>query len=98
MTMTRQRQDTTKMRILVFGNAGSGKTTLARRFGAERGLTVLDLDNVVWVSSEVDVLRPDAEIAAELAAFVGTHPAWVIEGCYGRWMEHLLGQCTEMFF
>jgi adenylate kinase family enzyme len=86
------------MRILIFGNAGSGKTTFARRLGAERGLAVLDLDNVVWVSSAVDVFRPDSEIAAELAAFVSANPAWVIEGCYGRWMEHLLPHCTEIIF
>ena len=86
------------MTILIFGNAGSGKTTLARRLGAERGLTVLDLDNVVWSPTEDGVFRPDSEIAADLAAFVCAHPAWVIEGCYGRWMEHLLPHCTEIIF
>src|SRR5437667_1252594 len=33
--------ESSTMRILVFGNAGSGKTTFARRLGAERGLAML---------------------------------------------------------
>lgn len=86
------------MRVLVFGNAGSGKTTLSRKLVAQHGLAMLDLDNVVWVSSEVDVFRSDTEIMEALEAFVRTHASWVIEGCYGRWMEHLLPRCTEIIF
>ncbi len=86
------------MRILLFGNAGSGKTTLSRRLGAHHGMAVLDLDNVVWVSSGTDEFRPDAEIVADLAAFVRDHSTWVIEGCYGKWMEHLSPHCTEIVF
>jgi RimJ/RimL family protein N-acetyltransferase len=86
------------MRILVFGNSGSGKTTLARRLGAQHRLTVLDLDNVVWSPSEAGVFRPDVEIVEALVTFVQANPLWIIEGCYGKWMEHLLPQCTEMIF
>jgi len=59
---------------------------------------VLDLDNVVWVSSEVDVFRPDAEIVEAVSTFVQANPSWIIEGCYGKWMEHLLPQCTDIIF
>ena len=34
----------------------------------------------------------------DLDAFVAAHPAWVVEGCYGRWMKHLQPHCTEMVF
>lgn len=33
-------------RIIVYGNAGAGKTTLARRFERELDLPVLDLDSI----------------------------------------------------
>jgi ribosomal-protein-alanine N-acetyltransferase len=86
------------MRILVFGNSGSGKTTLARRIGAQHQLAVLDLDNVVWSPTEPGVFRPDAEIADALASFVQANSSWIIEGCYGKWMEHLLPHCNEIVF
>ena len=86
------------MRILVFGNSGSGKSTFARRLAAQHGLTVLDLDQVVWSRTEFAKFRPDEEIIRELDAFAAASPSWVVEGCYGRWMEHLQPHCTEMVF
>ena len=84
------------MKILVFGNSGSGKSHFSQRLAAKNGLRVLDLDTVVW--SAVAVFRPEHEIIAELLRFVQTNPSWIIEGCYGRWMEHLLPHATEMVF
>jgi len=86
------------MRIIVFGNSGSGKTTFARRLSALHNLTILDLDNLVWSRTELAKFRPDEEIIRELDAFVAAHQSWVVEGCYGRWMEHLQPHCTEMVF
>ncbi|MFT7214503.1 MAG: adenylate kinase family enzyme, partial [Granulosicoccus sp.] len=36
------------MRIHVTGDAGSGKTTLGKKIGAELNLPVFGLDQVVW--------------------------------------------------
>ena len=84
------------MRVLVFGNSGSGKSRFAKRLAAKSGLRVLDLDTVVW--SQVAVFRPDHEVIAELLRFVQANTSWIVEGCYGRWMEHLLPHATEMVF
>jgi adenylate kinase family enzyme len=35
-------------RILIYGNSGSGKTTMARAVAAELGLEHLDLDLIAW--------------------------------------------------
>ncbi len=86
------------MNVLVFGNSGSGKTWFAHRLAAKHGLRVLDLDTVVWSATEYAVFRPDAEIIGDLSQFVQSAEGWVVEGCYGRWMEHLLAHCTEMVF
>jgi adenylate kinase family enzyme len=89
---------TRAVRILVFGNSGSGKSTLARQLANQRGLTVLDLDQVIWSRTDFAKFRPDEEIIRELDAFVAVNPGWVVEGCYGRWMEYLQTHCTEMVF
>ena len=86
------------MRILIFGNSGSGKSTLARRLSSQHGILILDLDGLVWSRTEYAVLRPEADILADLMTFVRSNDSWIVEGCYGRVMEHLLGACTEMVF
>jgi adenylate kinase family enzyme len=83
-------------RILIFGNSGSGKTTMARALARERGLPHLDLDSLAW--AEAAVRRPLAESVALIEGFVARHPEWVIEGCYGDLLEVVLPHCTELRF
>ena len=89
---------TRAMRVLVFGNSGSGKSTFAKQLAARHNLNLLDLDNIVWSRTEFAKFRPDEEIIRELDAFVAANPSWAVEGCYGRWMERLQLHCTEMVF
>ena len=84
------------MRVLVFGNSGSGKSYFAQGLGAKHGVPVLDLDRVVW--SDAAVFRPDAEIVEALHHYVQANSSWIIEGCYGRWMSHLFPHATEIVF
>src|SRR5438105_1224028 len=86
------------MKVLVFGNSGSGKSTFAKQLAARHHLEWLDLDQVVWSQKEFAKFRPDREIVHALEAFVAANPVWVVEGCYGRWIEHLQGFCTELVF
>jgi hypothetical protein len=64
-------------RIAVIGNAGTGKSTLARRTAEALGIECFHLDNLLW--------RPGWQMAPE-AEFVRSHArlleqsAWVIEG------------------
>lgn len=84
------------MRVLIFGNSGSGKSCFAKRLARENGCPVLDLDTVVWSSSAE--FRPEADILTDLERFVEANPSWIIEGCYGRWMERMLPHATEVVF
>ena len=84
------------MRVLVFGNSGSGKSVFAQRLAARHGVPVLDLDTVVW--SDTAVFRPDSDILGDLSQYVQAATSWIIEGCYGRWMEHLRPHATEIVF
>src|SRR3954467_2796580 len=83
-------------RIIVYGNAGSGKTTRARRLSEELGVPRLPLDQIAWGAEAVR--QPLADSLAALKAFIDANPGWVIEGCYGDLVETALPRCTELHF
>jgi adenylate kinase family enzyme len=79
-------------RVVVYGNAGSGKTTMARSLG----LPILSLDHIAW--TEGAVRAPLAESLEALDAFLAANPEWVVEGCYGDLIEAAVRHCTELRF
>ncbi|WP_293079289.1 hypothetical protein [Moorena sp. SIO3H5] len=48
-------------KILIFGNSGAGKTTLALKLQVELSLPILDLDTITWIPDLPGVRREDAE-------------------------------------
>jgi adenylate kinase family enzyme len=83
-------------RIVLFGNSGSGKTTMARELARKYGLAHLDLDSLAW--SRPGVRMPVAMSAERIRMFVDEHPEWVIEGCYGDLLEEALSFASEVRF
>jgi hypothetical protein len=64
-------------RIVVIGNAGGGKSTLARKLAQGRGLTHIEIDRLLWqdnwvLTPEVDYQRRHREIVEQ--------DDWVIDG------------------
>ena len=64
-------------RIVVIGNAGTGKSTLSRRIGALLGIEVFHLDTILWKpgwqrASDDEFIARQSEILRR--------PAWVIDG------------------
>ena len=86
------------MRILVFGNSGSGKTSYARIVSEKHGLEHLDLDSIVWEPNQIAVERPPEAILASLDTFLAAHEKWVIEGCYGELVEAAAPHSSELVF
>lgn len=86
------------MRLLIMGNAGSGKSTRARALAAQHDLVHLDLDTIVWEPGKIAVARPPGQVQAELLAFATTRDRWVAEGCYGDVIEAALPYCSELVF
>jgi adenylate kinase family enzyme len=86
------------MKVLVFGNAGSGKSTYAKALAEREGIPHLDLDTIVWEPGQIAALRPADAIHASLAEFLAANPAWVIEGCYGELIEAAASRATELIF
>ena len=66
-------RESSSHRVLLFGNSGSGKTTMARALAKEHGLVHLDLDSIAWTSP--GVRRPTAERPALEAPERPTHAA-----------------------
>jgi adenylate kinase family enzyme len=86
------------MKVLVYGNSGSGKSTYARALAAQHGLAHLDLDAIVWKPGKIAVPREPQAVLASLVAFISTHQKWVIEGCYGELVEAASTHCTQLVF
>ncbi len=85
-------------RVLVFGNAGSGKSTYAAGLARRGCLVHLDLDTLVWEPRRVAVPRPAVLVQQDLQNFLEAHTHWVIEGCYSEWIQLASTQCTELVF
>lgn len=64
-------------RILIVGNSGGGKSTLARRLGEKLGLPVIHLDVLFWEPGwvEIDDDLFHVEVARALQG-----PAWICDG------------------
>jgi adenylate kinase family enzyme len=86
------------MRVLVFGNSGSGKSTYARAQAIRHGVPHLDLDSIVWEPGQIAVQRSAETIRKSLDEFLSSHDAWVIEGCYSDLVKAAAGGCTELVF
>ena len=70
------------MRIAIFGNSGSGKSSAAREAAKLSGIPVLDLDTIVWEPDRIAVRRPVKAIHAALQEFDGD---LLLDRC--KWVE-----------
>ncbi len=84
------------MRIVLLGNAGAGKTTLARHLMGGEEIYRLSLDEIAW--GDGVERRPLADSLALLEEFMGQHDQWIIEGCYSDLVAAALPHCTELIF
>lgn len=86
------------MKLLIFGNSGSGKSTFAKAMAERHNLAHLDLDAIVWEPGKIAVARTSDAILADLDRFITNHERWVIEGCYGELVEAAAPACDRLIF
>lgn len=85
-------------RILITGNSGSGKSTMAAQIAAEYGLPHLDLDTLAWDKASPTQRRSLIENRNELFCFIQAHNEWVIEGCYSDLLSLAVSHCDKLIF
>ena len=82
-------------RILIIGNAGSGKTTFAKQLAKKLQLPLVHLDRLYWYGSWEHLSRDqfDAALQAELEK-----EAWILDGNFNRTIPYRLAYCDTVFF
>jgi adenylate kinase family enzyme len=84
------------MRLVLLGNAGAGKSTMARGIKGDGSISRLSLDQIAWDDGPK---RKPLEVSLRmLSDFIQSNKEWVIEGCYGDLIEAALPYCTELRF
>ncbi|USR92031.1 shikimate kinase [Phormidium yuhuli AB48] len=84
------------MKIIILGNAGAGKSTLARRLLAKQTAARLSLDEVAFHGGTERRVLQDS--LADVTHFIANHESWIIEGCYADIIEPILPYCEELIF
>ena len=84
------------MKILLLGNAGAGKSTLASLLCGGRDLPRLSLDEVAFADGAER--RPLADSVARCEQFLAGKTDWIIEGCYADILQALLPHADQLLF
>ncbi len=82
-------------RILIIGNAGSGKTTFAKKLAEKTGIPIIHLDKMYWTGNWEHIGRDefDSILQNELEK-----PEWIIDGNFNRTIPHRLKYCDTVFY
>src|SRR5687767_8178275 len=76
-----------RVRVMIVGNGGAGKSTLARALGERTGLPVVHLDALYWQPGWVEPPREEWR-ATQRQQLAGSD--WIADGNYGGTMEERL--------
>jgi adenylate kinase family enzyme len=84
-------------RILIIGNSGTGKSTLASALAGLVHAPVIDLDLLHWEEDGYGRKR-DEDAARQMTLEVSSQPRWIIEGVFGWLAEVTLPKATTLIW
>ena len=82
-------------KILIIGNAGSGKTTFAKKLAVKTSLPLIHLDRLFWKGKWESLSKEEFDplLQAELEK-----EEWIIDGNFSRTIPHRLKYCDTVFY
>lgn len=82
-------------KIIVIGNAGSGKTTFSKALSKKLNLPIVHLDKIFWCGKWHHISREkfDKILEEELGK-----ESWIIDGNYDRTLPLRLKECDTVFY
>jgi len=84
---------------VIVGNAGSGKTTLAKMIQNQTKARILDLDEITWQRGQIQRRRTAEDSIKDLSVFIATDPSnFIVEGCYGELIENSFQYSPQLIF
>ncbi len=84
------------MKTILLGNAGSGKSTMAKAIMGSTSIPRLSLDEIAW---DKPAIRMPIDQSVDLVtAYINEHKSWILEGCYSDIIEATLPYCEELIF
>jgi adenylate kinase family enzyme len=86
----------TRMRIVVIGTSGAGKTTLARRIAARLNLPHIELDAINWQAGWRDLDRHDRDEFLRRVTAAIQAETWVLDGGYSSVRDTLFRRATHL--
>jgi dihydrofolate reductase/adenylate kinase family enzyme len=84
------------MKVIILGNAGAGKSTLARTLIARQPAARLSLDEVAFLGGAER--RPLQDSVEAVKRWISEQDSWIIEGCYADILEPVLACADELIF
>ncbi len=82
--------------LFLIGGAGSGKTTLAKRYSDAFEIPHIELDDLYWLEPSTRKKRVD-EKRDRLLSDVINQPSWVLEGIFWQpWIEPVLDSADKI--
>lgn len=82
-------------KIIVIGNAGSGKTTFSKALAEKLNLPLVHLDKIFWCGKWHHISREsfDKILEEELQK-----DSWIIDGNFNRTLSRRLKECDTVFY
>lgn len=82
-------------RVLIIGNAGSGKTTFGLKLSAILKIPLIHLDKIYWNGNWEHIAKDDFDkiLQTELEK-----ESWIIDGNYNRTLPKRLQYCDTVFY